>query len=131
MFGQTGGKNNDDDDDHKHLRANLTLARFYRWTFFALARCTVRFQHVCNAQAMAAQRPESALRKKLNSVCYHAVCETVVMDEIRTSHVGSEFNAADMCAKIVASKAKRDAALGLLLWKTLCVKSANQRVQMT
>ena len=49
-----------------------------------------------------AQRPESVLKKKSNSVCYHAVREAVAMGELMTSHIRSEFNVADICTKVVA-----------------------------
>ena len=40
------------------------------------------------------QRPESMLKKKSNSTCYHAVRESVVMKESLTGHVSSENNPA-------------------------------------
>ena len=33
------------------------------------------------------QRPESTLRKKLNSICYHAVRESLAMGESLTGHI--------------------------------------------
>ena len=62
------------------------------------------------------QRPESVLKKKSNSVCYHAVRESVAMDEMRTSHVRSQFNAADICTKVITVKSKRDSLIKLLLY---------------
>ena len=62
------------------------------------------------------QRPESVLKKKSNSVCYHAVRESVAMDEMRTSHIRSEFNAADICTKVITVKSKRDSLIKLLLY---------------
>ena len=42
------------------------------------------------------QRPESTLKKKSNSICYHFIHEAVAMDECRTSHIRSEDNPADL-----------------------------------
>ena len=61
------------------------------------------------------QRPESVLRKKSNSVCYHAVREAVAMEEMRTTHMQSEFNAADVCTKIITNKPKRDSIIRLFM----------------
>ena len=33
------------------------------------------------------QGPESMLRKKSNSICFHAVCEAVAMGELLTGHI--------------------------------------------
>ena len=62
------------------------------------------------------QRPESVLRKKSNSVCYHAVRESVAMGEMITSHIRSEHNAADICTKIITSKPKRDSLVRMILY---------------
>jgi hypothetical protein len=35
------------------------------------------------------QRPESMLKKKSNSICYHAICEAVAMGECLTGHVST------------------------------------------
>ena len=47
------------------------------------------------------QRPESTLKKKPNSVCYHAVRESVAMGKMRTAYVSSNENRADICTKII------------------------------
>ena len=46
-------------------------------------------------------RPESVLRKESNSICYHAVRESVTMGKIIMVHVRSEENLADLCTKII------------------------------
>ena len=53
------------------------------------------------------QRPESMLKKKSNSVCYHAVQESVAMKEMRTAHVRSDKNRSDICTKIILGGQKR------------------------
>ena len=40
-------------------------------------------------------RPELVLRKKSNSACYHAVCESVVMEESLVGHVPSNEKVTD------------------------------------
>ena len=62
------------------------------------------------------QRPESTLKKKSNSVCYHAVREAVAMDECRTGHVPSTENPADICTKLIPGGQKRDYLVSLLLY---------------
>ena len=41
-------------------------------------------------------RPESVLRKKSNSVCYHTVQESVAMGESLVGHIPSKENVADL-----------------------------------
>ena len=41
------------------------------------------------------QYPESQLKKKSNSICYHAVREAVAMGELLTGHVKTDENLAD------------------------------------
>ena len=62
------------------------------------------------------QRTESTLKKKSNSICYHAVRESVAMGEILTNHVPSEHNPADIATKIIPSGMKRDYLVSLLLY---------------
>ena len=61
------------------------------------------------------QRPESVLKKKSNSICYHAIRESVAMGEILTCHVPTDMNPADLCTKIIAAGAKRDHLVGLII----------------
>jgi hypothetical protein len=62
------------------------------------------------------QRPESTLKKKSNSVCYHAVREAVAMGECLTGHVPTENNPADLATKLVPGGMKRDHLVGLVLY---------------
>ena len=59
------------------------------------------------------QRPESTLKKKSNSICYHAVRESVAMGESLTGHVRSENNPADIATKVMPGGRKRDHCVGL------------------
>jgi hypothetical protein len=46
------------------------------------------------------QWPESTLKKKNLSICYHAVHEAVAMGEILTSHVQTKNNFSDFMTKV-------------------------------
>jgi hypothetical protein len=45
-----------------------------------------------------ASKPKLTL-KKSNSVCYHAVCEAVVMGEAIVAQIGTAYNLADIFTK--------------------------------
>jgi hypothetical protein len=62
------------------------------------------------------QRPESTLKKKSNSVCYHAVREAVAMGECLTGHIPTENNPADLATKLIPGGMKRDHLVGLVLY---------------
>jgi hypothetical protein len=61
------------------------------------------------------QRPESVLKKKSNSICYHAVRESAAMGESIIGHVPSVDNPADICTKVVSGGQKRNHLIRLLL----------------
>jgi hypothetical protein len=65
------------------------------------------------------QRPESVLKKKSNSTCYHVVCELAAMGESIIRHAPSVDNPADICTKLVPSGQKRHHLIYLLL-RDLC-----------
>ena len=60
------------------------------------------------------QRPESTLKKKSNSIAYHAVRESVAMGESLTGHVGTNSNPADLATKVLYGKKRRDMVSKLL-----------------
>ena len=60
-------------------------------------------------------RPESTLRKKNNQICYHAVRESVAMDESRTTHIRTDANPADLATKVITSPTKRASLISHLL----------------
>jgi hypothetical protein len=47
------------------------------------------------------QKPESTLKIKSNSICYHFIRESVAMREALTCHIKSDENDADICTKIL------------------------------
>jgi hypothetical protein len=61
------------------------------------------------------QRPESVLKKKSNSICYHAVRESAAMGESIIGNVPSVDNPADICTKIVTGGQKQNHLIFLLL----------------
>ena len=46
-------------------------------------------------------RPELMLKKKSNSICYHAVCEAVAMGEALVAHIPTKKNLADFFTKVL------------------------------
>ena len=62
------------------------------------------------------QRPESTLNKKSNSICYHAVRESVAMGESNTAHVPTLLKPADVCTKVIPGGIKRDNIIRLILY---------------
>ncbi len=62
------------------------------------------------------QRPESTLKKKSNSICYHFIRESVAMGESITGHIRSEENPSDLCSKLVPGGAKRDHLVSKVLY---------------
>jgi hypothetical protein len=61
------------------------------------------------------QWPESVLKKKSNSICYHAVRESAAMGESIIGHVHSVDNPADICTNVVPGGQKRNHLIHLLL----------------
>jgi hypothetical protein len=69
--------------------------------------------------------PESLLKKKLNSILYHAVRESSAMGKSIIGHVPSVDNPADICTKVVPGGQKRNHLIYLLLhdlcYLTVCL----------
>jgi hypothetical protein len=61
------------------------------------------------------QRPESVLKKKSNSICYHAIHDSADMGESIIGHVPSVDNPADICTKVVSGGQNRNHLICLLL----------------
>ena len=62
------------------------------------------------------QRPESMLKKKSNSVCYHYCRESVAMGECVTGHVPTKRNPADLCTKVIPGGVQRDYLVTQILY---------------
>lgn len=52
-------------------------------------------------------KPESQLSKKCNSICYHAVRESVAMGESLTAHIPTDKNSADLLTKVLYGQKRR------------------------
>jgi hypothetical protein len=52
-------------------------------------------------------RPESTLRKKSNSICYHAVHEAIAMGEALVAHTPTKKNLADLFTKVLYGQTRR------------------------
>jgi hypothetical protein len=61
------------------------------------------------------QRPESVLKKKSNSICYHAMRESDAMGESIIGHEPSVDNPSDICTMVVPGDQKRNHLIHLLL----------------
>ena len=59
-------------------------------------------------------KPESALKKKSNSICYHFVRDAVAMRECLTTHVPTTRNWADILTKVLFGKKRRELVQGVL-----------------
>jgi hypothetical protein len=61
------------------------------------------------------QRPESVLKKKSNSICYHEVRESAAIGESIIGHVPSVDNNSHICTKVVEGGQKWNQLIQLLL----------------
>ena len=59
------------------------------------------------SQVTNSTRPELILKKKCNSVCYHAIRESVAMGELLITHISTQFNLADFLTKVTNSATRR------------------------
>ncbi len=59
------------------------------------------------SQVTKSSRPESTLKKKFNSVCYHAIRELVAMGESLITHIRTQFNLADFLTKVTNGATRR------------------------
>ena len=62
------------------------------------------------------QRPESMLRKKSNSICYHAVRESAAMGESLTVHISTHENPANVATNDLPGGQKRDYLCGKVIY---------------
>ena len=62
------------------------------------------------------QRHESMLKKKSNSICYHACRESVVMGDTITGHVPTLENPADLATKVIPGGIRRNGLIERILY---------------
>jgi hypothetical protein len=60
--------------------------------------------------------PESVLRKKNNSICYHAIREAAAMGEIWTTHESGITNPVDLFTKVLPGGQRRDDIIRVVLY---------------
>ena len=59
-------------------------------------------------------KPETTLRKKSNSICYHFVREAVAAGECLVRHISTHENVADLLTKVLTGKKRRDFVRSIL-----------------
>ena len=62
------------------------------------------------------QRPESTLKKKSNSICYHECRESVAIGETITVHVPTLENLFDLAKKVIPGGIKRNSLIERILY---------------
>jgi hypothetical protein len=60
--------------------------------------------------------PQSVLKKKSNSIAYHAVREAAAMGELLIAYIKTTENLADVLTKALPNGDKRDALIQRMLW---------------
>ncbi len=63
---------------------------------------------------MSLTRPKSTLKKKCNSICYHAVRESVAMGESLITHISTGHNHSDLMTKVTSGAKRRRLVSGIL-----------------
>ena len=59
------------------------------------------------SQVTNSSRPESTLKKKCNSICYHAIRESVAMGESLITHIKPDDNLSDFLTKTTSGAKRR------------------------
>jgi hypothetical protein len=59
------------------------------------------------SQVTNSSRPELTLKKKCNSICYHAIRKSVAMGETLLTHIGTGENLADFLTKTTSGTKHR------------------------
>jgi hypothetical protein len=66
------------------------------------------------SQVTNSSRPESTLKKKGNSICYHAICESVAMGETLLINIRTGDNLADFLTKTTSGAKLRNLVSGVV-----------------
>jgi hypothetical protein len=66
------------------------------------------------SQVTYSSRPESTLKKKCNSICYHAIRESVAMGETLLMHIRTGENLADFLTKTTIGAKRRKLVSGVV-----------------
>ncbi len=66
------------------------------------------------SQVTNSSRPELTLKKKCNSICYHAICESVAMGETLLTHIRTGENLVDFVTKTTSGAKRRKLVRGVV-----------------
>jgi hypothetical protein len=66
------------------------------------------------SQITNSTKPESTLNEKCNSICYHAVQESVAMGGSQITHISTHENLSDLMTKVTHSAKRRKLVGGML-----------------
>jgi hypothetical protein len=66
------------------------------------------------SQVTNSSRPESILKKKCNSICYHAICGLVAMGETLLTHIRTDDNLADFLTKTTSGARRHKLVSGVV-----------------
>ena len=66
------------------------------------------------SQITNSAKPESTLKKNCNSICYHAVQESVAMGEFWITHISTHNNLSDLMTKVTQGAKRRKLIGGIL-----------------
>ncbi len=66
------------------------------------------------SQVTNSSRPKSTLKKKCNSICYHAIHESVAMGETLLTHIWTGENLADFLTKTTSGTKLRKLVSGVV-----------------
>jgi hypothetical protein len=66
------------------------------------------------SQVTHSSRPESTLKKKCNSICYHAICESVAMGETLLTHIRTGEKLAAFLTKTTSGTKHRKLVSGVV-----------------
>ncbi len=66
------------------------------------------------SQVTNSSRPESTLKKKCDSICYHAIPELVAMGETLLMHIRTRDNLADFLTKTTSGAKRRKLVRGVV-----------------
>jgi hypothetical protein len=65
-------------------------------------------------QVTNSYRPESILKKKCNSICYHVIRESIAMGETLYTHIRTGDNLADFLTKTTSGAKRRKLVRGVI-----------------
>ncbi len=75
------------------------------------------------SQVTNSSRPESTLKKKCNSICYHEIRESVAMGETLLMHIMTGENLADFLTKTTSGVKRRKLLSGVVMTSTMTSKT--------